>query len=102
MDSDRRQSERQAVNSPASIRDDDGRLLATCMVCNLSEGGAKLQLEGNWDVPKEFCLVLGPMRNVGRRCQMIWRIGNKVGVRFPAASPPAAGAHKGSGVWAAE
>jgi hypothetical protein len=53
-------------------------------------------------LPPEFILLLRPNSAVGRRCQIIWRVNNKVGVRFVSASAFDLDkhAHRGSGVWA--
>ena len=97
---ERRQAERTAINTPAEIRDLSGSVIAHCVICNQSDGGAKLQFEADVDLPKEFLLMLAGMRTLGRRCQVIWRIGNKVGVRFAAGA--AANALAGAPMWAAK
>ena len=79
---DLRQSERSPSNTPAVIRTEDAALTIPCVVCNLSEGGARLVVEGSDPLPTEFILFLRSDSPVGRRCQKIWRIGDKVGVRF--------------------
>lgn len=86
MEPERRKSERITTDTPAVVRDLSGTLVANCVVCNLSDGGAKLVFESDVEVPREFSLFIGPVRTLGRRCQTIWRIGNKIGVRFPYAA----------------
>jgi len=100
--SDLRRSERNDSNVPAVIRTADAAPALPCVVCNLSEGGAKLLLEGSDALPAEFILFLRPNSPVGRRCQVIWRLGNKVGVRFVSVADFNKAGHKGSGVWAPE
>ena len=100
--SDLRRSERSAFNTPAVIRTDNAGPALHCVVCNLSEGGAKLMVEGSDPLPAEFILFLRPNSPVGRRCQTMWRLGNKVGVRFVAVADFNKPGHKGSGVWAPE
>ncbi len=104
METDRRQNERKVTNTPAEVRDKNGAVIASCLVCNISEGGAKLLFEAAVELPKEFSLylILSRTLSLGRRCETIWRIGNKVGVRFPAAALPGVVANRRSGVWAAE
>ena len=53
-------------------------------------------------LPTEFILVLRQGSTLGRRCQTIWHIGNKVGVRFVSVLNQDTHVHKGSGVWAPE
>jgi hypothetical protein len=102
MDLERRQSERKATNIPAEIRNVNGSVIASCVVCNMSDGGAKLLFESDVEVPKEFLLMLNGLRTLGRRCQLIWRLGNKVGVLFPTPAGTGANSHNGSGVFAAK
>jgi PilZ domain len=104
MDLERRQSARVSTNRVATIRTDDGSFTVSCVVSNLSEGGAKLMVEEPKPLPTEFFLFLRPGGAVGRRCQIMWRIGNRVGVRFVSVSVADFDkrAHRGSGVWAPE
>ncbi len=99
---DLRRSERSSSDAPAVIRTDDAALTMPCVVRNLSEGGAKLLVEGSDPLPAEFILFLRPNSPVGRRCQTMWRLGNKIGVRFVAVADFNKPGHKGSGVWAPE
>jgi hypothetical protein len=102
MDLEKRQSARAPTNRTATIRSEDASLTISCVVCNLSEGGAKLMVEERNPLPTEFILFLRPSSPLGRRCQTIWRIGNKVGVRFVSVFELDNSSHKGSGVWAPE
>jgi hypothetical protein len=95
-----RQSERASANTPAVIGTEDDSFKAMCIVCNLSEGGAKLMLEEPTPPPSEFVLYLRPDSPIGRRCHVIWRIQNKIGVRFVSVSDSDKSSQKGSGVWA--
>jgi hypothetical protein len=96
-----RRSERTPSNGCAVIRTEDASLTVSCIVRNLSEDGAKLLVEEQTPLPPEFILFLRPNSMIGRRCRTIWRIGNKIGVRFVAAYLDKS-APKGSGVWAPE
>jgi len=90
--------ERTSSDALAVIRTDHDAAPISCTVCNLSEGGAKLMIEESEPLPAQFMLFLRPSSPVGRRCQTIWQLGNKVGVRFVAVAE--SGGHRGSGVWA--
>jgi hypothetical protein len=81
-----RQSERVALNGSAIIRTEDNSFNASCLINNLSKHGAKLRIATDDLIPSEFILCLRPGSLMGRHCQMIWRIGNKVGVRFTSTS----------------
>ena len=50
-----------------------------CIVNNLSETGAQLQLRG--PSPNVFNLIFDG-ENSGRACVVVWRKGNRVGVKF--------------------
>jgi hypothetical protein len=95
-----RQSERTSSNTAAVISTEDDSFRAACIVCNLSEGGAKLMVEDPTPLPSELVLFLRPDSPIGRRCHVIWRIENKIGVRFVSAFDSDKSSQKGSGVWA--
>jgi hypothetical protein len=52
-----------------------------CTVRNLSEIGACLMVESPVGIPDEFDLVLD-REKVPRRCHVVWRSANKIGVAF--------------------
>ncbi|MBP1183052.1 pilus assembly protein PilZ [Methylobacterium sp. PvR107] len=52
-----------------------------CLVWNLSEFGALLEVETATELPSRFRLV-SPSLFVDRNCQTIWRDGRKIGVAF--------------------
>jgi PilZ domain-containing protein len=83
----------------AVIRTEHNSFLTDCVIRNLSASGAKLLIEAKQVLPSEFVIFLRPNSPVGRRCQIMWRIGDTVAVRFISVhmdkSP-----YQGSGVWA--
>jgi hypothetical protein len=58
----------------------DGNCSMGCVILNLSDEGALVQPDDILLCPKTF--VLQPRFDPPRNCQVIWRKGNKVGVRF--------------------
>jgi hypothetical protein len=82
MDLNTRHSDRSVVNLVAAIQSEDPAFTASCVVCNLSEHGAKLIIEKHDSVPDQFVLLLRRTSRLGRRCETIWQIGDKFGVRF--------------------
>jgi hypothetical protein len=96
-----RRSERTPSNGCAVIRTEDPSPAVSCTVLNLSEGGAKLLVDEQTPLPTEFILFLRAGSSIGRRCHTIWRIGNKIGVRFVSVYLDKS-APKGSAVWAPE
>jgi hypothetical protein len=83
MDDDReerRQAPRHRVLKGGRIVFNDGRSVIDCQVRNQSEGGARLKLATVVGVPDEFELRIAA--DVPRRCRVIWRTGQEIGVAF--------------------
>jgi PilZ domain len=53
-----------------------------CTVADVSETGARLELESPGDLPKEFWLLLSRDGKVRRRCEVVWQTGDQVGARY--------------------
>ena len=51
-------------------------------IVDLSHTGARLRVKSAENVPAEFELSVGGVAN--RRCQVAWRSGNEIGIRFAA------------------
>jgi hypothetical protein len=54
----------------------------TCTLSDVSQSGARLVLDKNEDLPNRFVLLLSANGCPERRCQVIWRDGMTVGVKF--------------------
>jgi hypothetical protein len=52
-----------------------------CIIRNLSETGARIELERPVDVPDKFTLLIKP-EILKRSCEVAWRSGVLIGVRF--------------------
>lgn len=52
-----------------------------CLVWNLSDFGALLEVETGMELPARFQLVAASFF-IDRKCQTIWRDGRKIGVAF--------------------
>ena len=57
-----------------------------CTVRNLSEIGAALEVASVVGIPTEFSLVI-PSDNVNRKCRVVWRKLNRIGVAFDNSDP---------------
>jgi hypothetical protein len=57
-----------------------------CMVADVSETGARLELDSPGDLPKEFWLLLSRDGKVRRRCEVVWQSGDQVGARYTMAA----------------
>ena len=54
-----------------------------CVVRNMSETGAALEVESPVGIPDEFMLFIKPER-VKRQCRVAWRSAKRIGVKFDA------------------
>jgi hypothetical protein len=78
-------SPRQADSRLAHIETGDGLPSRHCMVCDISDGGARLVVHAPETLPAEFVLVEGAVRAFSRRrCRIVWRAEAQVGVQFVA------------------
>jgi PilZ domain len=77
---ERRKSPRQAQHQIVRFKFDDDSPWLRGMLNNVSEGGACVSVSTTRALPAEFTLVLPP--NELRRCRLVWRSGERVGVEF--------------------
>jgi len=84
MTVDRRGSPRQALGRDVLVCSEDGKPIGTCQLCDVSATGARLSLAPRVlaKLPEEFILVLAKRAKVRRRCRIVWRSQDEVGVRF--------------------
>ena len=75
---ERRRAERLVINRITTLRAERGSP-RQCMITNISQDGARL-FSDDVVVPQEFDLVIAD--NLERRCQVVWRLGGEIGVRF--------------------
>lgn len=78
----RRNSARRTFGYPARLQFAGDAQPIACVIVDISEAGAQLQLLEAVDIPNEFVLLIGGHADVQRRCRLIWRSRNKIGVRF--------------------
>jgi hypothetical protein len=78
---ERRGMVRRVINRVAQYHSGLGALPRTCMVTDISAGGARLYSEA--DMPDTFTLaVTGEDADIRRECRVVWRLGGEVGVTF--------------------
>lgn len=84
MATEQRRAQRHGINWDGMIVDPvDGRIVGPCKVANVSATGAKLVVKDDKaEVPDEFALMLSQNGGVQRRCELVWRQGCSMGVRF--------------------
>lgn len=78
---EKRLSPRRNTMIPATIVYDGGRGRADCIIRNLSDTGAKLEVQaGVARIPRTFDLVVSNVRPQG--CTVMWRTLKELGVQF--------------------
>ena len=78
---ERRKIARRVINRVARFASDDGSLPRSCMITDISDGGARLYSET--DMPQKFTFQVSSDGGDSRRdCRVVWRLGCEVGVEF--------------------
>jgi hypothetical protein len=72
---------------PVNLMGVDGTWRRSCVLLDVSQSGARLEIEGSPDVlrAREFFLLLSSTGLAFRRCELVWVDGSNVGVKFTAA-----------------
>ena len=76
-----RQIERTKTRKNAAIRYGHRATQMNCTVVDISTKGACLQVPTALGLPREFLLSFDSFRSI-RRCALVWRARDKVGVSF--------------------
>ena len=83
---ERRKYPRSEINEPAFVS--SGGSVMSCMVRNISQEGAAIDIENPAFVPARFRLVMAKDRTV-YECGVIWIQKNRIGLAFVAAQAEA-------------
>lgn len=73
---------RRKVDKEAWIVLENSFALRPCKIVDMSEQGARLELDAAERLPKFFDLTFSRGSRAGRRCEIRWRRGRTVGVKF--------------------
>jgi len=73
---------RRSLNQPGWITLEGGFAARPCVVENLSDSGAKVTVEDNNTLPAKLRLAFSRDARGGRPCEVVWREGRTVGVKF--------------------
>ncbi len=84
QDGDGRMAPRRRVLKSGVAASNDRHLTVNCTVRDISDTGARLRVEGSMTVPDTFELLI-PLDGLEASCQVVWRKGGDVGVKFLAA-----------------
>jgi hypothetical protein len=80
-----RKNPRRQFHYNASIVIEGGTHPIPCAIVDVSDSGARLQLEDENDLPDHFVLNLTKSGKARRHCKLVWRNGLFMGVQFPRA-----------------
>jgi hypothetical protein len=73
---------RRSVHQSGWITLEGGFAARQCNVLDLSTSGAKLVLDDPTSVPNKMRLAFSRDARTGRACEVVWRRGKTLGVRF--------------------
>ena len=81
MNSDKRKAPRREVQYTAWIAR-KGEPLEGCVLSDISDKGARLDVENPKTIPDEFMLFLSSTGTPRRKCNVAWRTDTQIGVKF--------------------
>jgi hypothetical protein len=81
MRRERRKNFRIEWNSPACLYDRNGRFGRACVVSNLSNGGARI-IVAQPETVSDVCVLRITPHSPLRKCHVIWRTEQAIGVQF--------------------
>ncbi|KRP92334.1 pilus assembly protein PilZ [Bradyrhizobium yuanmingense] len=69
---------------PVNLMGSDGTWRRSCVLLDVSQTGAKVEVEGTLDVlqAKEFFMLLSSTGLAYRRCELVWIDGTTAGIHF--------------------
>jgi hypothetical protein len=73
---------RKSVQQPGWITLDGGFAARPCVVRDLSSTGAKVTVDDPNALPGKLRLAFSRDARTGRRCEVVWRRGTTVGIKF--------------------
>jgi hypothetical protein len=79
---EQRKHRRQPLHYSAKIMMEGEEPARACALSDVSQFGARLVLDKDEEFPDRFVLLLSANGGAQRRCQVIWRDGMTVGVKF--------------------
>ena len=80
-DNDKRKQQRLPAYLGAKIFFDHKPSTFDCLVKNISDHGARINIESIWDIPETFRLHIAKF-NMSYECRTIWKTHNQLGVSY--------------------
>jgi hypothetical protein len=81
MFGERRKHQRFQFNRVGKFYTENGALPRECLIIDISEEGARIVVP-DAAVPNQFNLLISGDRATREHCEVAWRLGDEVGVRF--------------------
>ena len=78
----KRREVRKSVYQPSWITLEGGFAARPCVVRDLSTSGARLTIDDRNTLPAKLRLAFSRDARTGRACEVVWRRGKSVGVKF--------------------
>ena len=73
---------RKSLQQPGWITLDGGFAARRCVVRDMSSTGAKITIDDPNMLPAKLRLAFARDARTGRKCEVVWRRGNSVGIKF--------------------
>ena len=73
---------RKSLQQPGWITLEGGFAVRPCVVRDMSSTGAKITIDDPNVLPGKLRLALSRDARTGRNCEVVWRRGRSVGIRF--------------------
>ena len=73
---------RKSLHQPGWITLEGGFAARQCVVQDMSTSGAKVTIEDPNTLPAKLRLAFSRAARTGRNCEVVWRQGKSVGIRF--------------------
>jgi hypothetical protein len=87
MINDKRKDLRRPMQYTAWVALADSKTPQGCVLSDISESGARLDIENAESVPDDFVLLLSRRGVPKRKCRVIWRTEHQLGVTFDRTLP---------------
>jgi hypothetical protein len=78
----RKRDARKSLSQPGWITLEGGFAARQCVVQDVSDAGARITIDDPNTLPAKLRLAFARDARTGRGCEVVWRRGNSVGVKF--------------------
>jgi PilZ domain len=78
----KKRESRKSLQQPGWITLEGGFAARQCVVQNMSATGARITVEDPNALPARLRLAFARDARTGRKCEVVWRRGKTVGIRF--------------------